>query len=153
MPLDKAGSVGSPATVVYAAELSAPAILDAIRAGHVFIDVAGTSNRILDVKVQSGDRVLHAGDLLKVPNGSTVTLEAQVEAAAGGTLHWIDNGSEIVASVANLSSNDQSSSFVWKSDGARHWLRAEVRGSDGKLWLIGNPLYVNWGTQNECPAK
>ena len=41
-PLDQLGSIGSPTTVVYAAELSTPAILDGIRAGHVFIDVTGT---------------------------------------------------------------------------------------------------------------
>jgi hypothetical protein len=153
MPLDQTGSIGSPATVVYAADLSAPAILDAIRAGHVFIDVAGTSNRILDAMAQNGGDHLLAGDLLNRAMGDTMTLEAHVEAASGGTLYWIDNGVEMVASVVHLSSNDQNSSFLWKSDGGRHWLRAEVRGPDGRLWLIGNPLYVNWNTQNECAAR
>ena len=26
----------------------------------------------------------------------------------------------------------------------------EVAGPDGKLWLIGNPIYINWGIANDC---
>jgi hypothetical protein len=34
---------------------------------------------------------------------------------------------------------------------ARKWLfRAEVAGPDGKLWLIGNPIYINWDVKNDC---
>ena len=33
--------------------------------------------------------------------------------------------------------------FTWASDGGRHTLRANVRNADGKLVLIGNPIYVN----------
>lgn len=34
--------------------------------------------------------------------------------------------------------------FRWRSDGARHWLRVDVRDADGKLALVGNPIYVNF---------
>ena len=40
-----AGAIGGPTTVVYSAELSQTAILEAIRAGHVFVDVAGSPDR------------------------------------------------------------------------------------------------------------
>jgi hypothetical protein len=29
------------------------------------------------------------------------------------------------------------------SDGKPHWLRAEARASDGRLLLLGNPVYLN----------
>ncbi|WP_020653746.1 hypothetical protein [Massilia niastensis] len=31
----------------------------------------------------------------------------------------------------------------WRSDGARHWLRADVRDAAGKLILLGNPIYLD----------
>jgi len=33
--------------------------------------------------------------------------------------------------------------FDWISNGARHWISVDVRGSDGRLLLIGNPIYVD----------
>ena len=37
----------------------------------------------------------------------------------------------------------QTLSFDWPSDGRRHWLRANVRGADGSLLIVGNPIYLN----------
>ena len=73
-PLDQIGSVGSPTTVVYAAELSTPAILDGIRAGHVFIDVAGTRDRLLEITARAGGKSAVAGDELDAASGEAVEL-------------------------------------------------------------------------------
>jgi len=150
-PLDQLGSIGSPTTVVYAAELSTPAILDGIRAGHVFIDVAGTHERILEVTAADGSKTAHAGDTLSAVRGENIDFEAQLAAAAGGTVHWIEDGEEITSSSsAKISAADQSFALSWVSDGRRHWFRAQVTGPDGELWLLGNPIYINWGTSNDC---
>ena len=84
-PLDQIGSIGSPTTVVYAADLSTAAILDGIRAGHVFIDVAGTHNRLLKVTARAGSETVSDGDLLTAPQGVAVQFEAQVDAAETGS--------------------------------------------------------------------
>jgi len=34
--------------------------------------------------------------------------------------------------------------FEEVSDGKRHWLRVNVRGSDGALLVLGNPIYLNF---------
>jgi hypothetical protein len=150
-PLDQTGSVGSPTTVVYTAELSTPAILDGIRAGHVFIDVAGTHDRLLEVTAHDGARTVHAGDLLSAATGDQLNFSAHVTAATGGTLHWIEDGQDVAPSaVAAISNADSTQSLPWTSDGHRHWFRAQVAGPDGKLWLIGNPIYVNWENANDC---
>ena len=148
-PLDQIGSIGSPTTVVYAAELSTPAILDGIRVGHVFIDVAGTHDRLLEVTAHVGARIVHAGDTLSAAAGDQVEFSAHVAAAAGGTLHWVEDDQD-VAPAAAISTADSTQTLPWTSDGRRHWFRAQVAGPDGKLWLIGNPIYVNWGIANEC---
>jgi hypothetical protein len=150
-PLDQVGSIGSPTTVVYAADLSTPAILDGIRDGRVFIDLAGTRDRMIDVSARSGDRMAHSGDLLEAARDDQVRFEAHVAGAAGGTVRWIDNGHEIAAqSSAGLDAADKAIPLLWTSDGQRHWLRAEVVAPDGKLWLIANPVFINWNISNNC---
>ncbi|MGD1101358.1 MAG: CehA/McbA family metallohydrolase [Terriglobia bacterium] len=148
-PLDQIGSVGSPTTVVYATELSTPAILAGIRAGHVFIDLAGTRDRLLEVTARARDQVAHMGDLLNASKGETVVFDLHVAAAAGGKVRWREDGQDVPFTAgANVSAADQTSPMSWVSDGHRHWFRAEVVGSDGKLWLLGNPVYVNWNISN-----
>jgi hypothetical protein len=34
--------------------------------------------------------------------------------------------------------------FEEVSDGKRHWVRVNVRGSDGGLLVLGNPVYLNF---------
>jgi len=150
-PLEQIGSIGSPTTVVYAAELSAPAILDGIRAGHVFVDLAGTRNRLLEVTAQAGSQLAHAGDTLNTAQGHAVNFSLHVTAADGGKVRWLEDGQEVaLAGSADVSSADQTFPISWVSDGRRHWFRAGVVGPDKKLWLLGNPVYINWDIDNQC---
>lgn len=152
-PLDQLGSIGSPTTVVYAANLSTPAILDGIRAGHVFIDLVGTRDRMIETTAQAGSQTAQAGDALHAAAGEVVHVTVHVAAASGGTLHWIEDGHDVPLSIGtDLHSADQTFPLQWKSDGGRHWLRAEVQGPDGKLWLLDNPIYANWQVENHCPG-
>lgn len=153
-PLDKPGSVGWPTTVVYASELSTPAILNGIRAGHVFVDVQGTHDRLLEMTATAGGQAAHAGDLLTAAKGVAVNFQLRVVAAAGGKVHWVEDGRDISpAGGTDVTAADQSFTLPWTSDGQRHWVRAEVRGADGKLWLLGNPIYVNWNLANHCTEE
>jgi hypothetical protein len=45
-----------------------------------------------------------------------------------------------------IGSGDETLHAAWVSDGDRHWIRAEVIGADGHMLLLGNPVYVNWGS-------
>jgi hypothetical protein len=153
-PLDGIGSIGSPTTVVYATELSTPAILAGIRAGHAFIDLAGTRDRLLEVTARAGDKAVHMGDFLTAPEGETVNFDMHVTAATGGTARWIEDGQEVALKTgAAVLSTDQSFPLAWVSDGRRHWFRAEVVNDDGKRWLLGNPVYVNWDISNQCGSN
>ena len=150
-PLDQTGSIGSPTTVVYATDLSTPAILDGIRAGHVFIDVAGTKDRLLDLSAHAGNQVRHSGDSLDAGAGMVVHFEAHATNAVGGHVRWVEDGREIPSpSDAEIHNADQTVSLSRTSDGQRHWLRAEVVSAEGTLWLIANPVYTNWAMSNEC---
>jgi hypothetical protein len=48
-----------------------------------------------------------------------------------------------LASAARPIPADGRVAFDWQSDGKPHWLRVDVRSPEGKLLLLGNPLYVN----------
>jgi hypothetical protein len=151
MPLDQAGSVGWPTTGVYAADLSAPAILEGIRAGNVFIDVDGTRNRVLELTARTGGQMANAGDAINVPEGDAVEFSAHAVAAGGGRVLWIEDGHEVTPPTnADLYAADQTVPLPWTSDGQRHWFRVEVAGPDSKLWLIGNPIYIDWTVANDC---
>lgn len=144
LALPNASVVGTPTTVVHAGDLSMQAILAAIRAGHVFIDVQGSRDHLLDLTARSGSQAAEMGDALAVPAGRTVRFTVSVAAPAGGAIEIIEDG-KVIHPGADLALRlaRQSVSFNWSSDGKRHWLRANVRGAAGQLLLVGNPIYVN----------
>ncbi len=147
-PLDQLGSVGSPTTVVYAENLSTPAILAGIRSGRVFIDLAGSSNRMLEFTAACNGREAHMGGLLQASKGSQVLFDVQTAADAGGRAELVEDGKPIHSTVlAGGTGASASLHASWISDGRRHWFLVQVVGADGKLWLLGNPVYVNWAQQ------
>lgn len=141
MTPDKPASVGFPTTVVHAPELSQAAILAGLRAGHVFIDLTAGRDKRLEVLASLGEHTAEMGDALAAPAGASLTLEAHVQGAQDGMVRLIEDGRTLAE--RRLSSADETPVFNLVSDGARHWLRVDVRGPDGKLWLLGNPVYLN----------
>jgi len=139
----KPSAIGYPTTVVHAAELSQPAVLAAIRAGHVFVDVTGSRDRRLEVTAEAGGGKAEMGDALPAPAGAPVRFTIRVAHAAGGSLGLVGDGPKPKLADAALAGDDETRSFELSGDGRRHWLRVEVRGPDGKLWLLGNPIYLN----------
>jgi hypothetical protein len=144
-PLDEAGSIGRPTTVIYATELSTPAILEGIRSGRVFIDLTGSRDRLLEMQAQDGGASANMGGELDAASGATVSLEVHVAACQGETVHFLVDGKESPQlPPQTITAADQRLHFVWHGDGKRVWLLAEVRDSSGRLLLLGNPVYVNW---------
>lgn len=141
-------SVGSPTTVIYAQALSVPAIIAAIRAGHVYIDLTGSRNRILEMTAQA-DRQIPAmmGDSLHMPAGSPLPIAVHVAGCVGSTLRMLVDGHEDPAFPSHiLVQPDETLHFTWPTDGRQHWLLAEVETSGGDLEMLGNPIYVNYAT-------
>lgn len=143
-PLDQIGSVGNPTTVVYADNLSTPAILAGIRAGRVFIDLTGSRDRMIGLTATCAGETAHMGGLLRAPSGAEVSFEANVENIARAKVEFIEDGKPLDPQPSPVASAAQALHASWTSDGRRHWFLAQVTGPDGKLWLLGNPVYVNW---------
>jgi hypothetical protein len=135
--------IGYPTTVVHAAALSQPAILAAIRAGHVFVDITGSRDKRLEVAATSGGHSAEMGDALAAPTGAPIRVSIHVTHAAGASLSLAGDRPKPKLADAMLTGDDETRSFEVAGDGRRHWLRVDVRGPDGKLWLMGNPIYLN----------
>jgi predicted metal-dependent phosphoesterase TrpH len=139
------GSLGHPTTVVHAHELSVPAILEALRAGHDCIDLTASHDKRIDLQAVAGTNQTEMGGTLSAAHDQRVVVTAKITGAAGATLHWLLDGKQTPAlppQLISATSADESSS--WISDGQRHWLRAEVRSADGMLQLLSNPIFLNW---------
>ena len=153
-PVVHPDSVGIPTTVVYAQNLSVPAILDGIRSGHVFIDLTGSHNRLLEMTAMESDqKPAMMGDALRASAGSVIQLTVHILGCSGWTLKLSDNGhgdSELPSRV--LSQEDVTLQFSWPSDGKRHWLVPRVETPEGELELLGNPIYVNYPGATGLPA-
>ena len=143
-PSSQFSSVGSPTTVVFASDLSTPAILAGIRAGHVFIDLTGSRDRMLEATAKTGEAVAHMGDVLETKKGVAVTFDIHVMGVKDGKVALLEDGQAMPSTASPAATIDQNFKYSWTADGQRHWFRPQVSGPDGKLWLLGNPMYVDW---------
>lgn len=136
--------VGRPATVAHAAELSQGAILQAIRQGHVFIDVFGLRGRLLAVEARSGGATAEMGDLLPVAAGAEVAVTVRVAGAPEGAVLALAGDGAALARLGDpaLGAAEATKRFELTADGRAHWLRVDVRDAKGQLLMIGNPIYL-----------
>lgn len=134
--------IGLPTTAVKADALSLPAILAGIRAGRVFVDVQGDGKRMLEFSAASGGRQAGMGEALWPSAGSEVEYEVGLQGVAGGRLEVVEDGKIVQTLSLDAARDAQTLRFSRPADGRRHWLRVNVRGPDGRLWLLGNPIYL-----------
>ena len=141
---DKPSAVGLPTTVVHATELSQPAILEAIRRGHVFVDVWGTKDRLLEVEGRSEAVRAEMGDVLPARAGARIVFTVHVVGAPEGAVLSLAGDSAKMARLDNprLVGPEARTTFDFQADGGSHWLRVDVRDAKGRLILIGNPIYL-----------
>lgn len=135
MPTTTPGSVGSPATVVYAADLSQRAILDGIKAGHVFVQIRG-GDPARKVELTSGKAMM--GDHVKAHGAVPIALH--VAGVEGGKVEWLSDVPP-AESAAPLGVDD-SHSLSWRPGAGHHWLAVLVRDRDGQAVLLSNPIYA-----------
>jgi len=136
--------VGLPTTVVHAGELSERAILEAVRAGHVFVDVQGSRDRLLAAEATTGAGRAEMGDSLAAPKGSTVHVSVHISGCQSAHVVVIQQRQPTPVAEETVTLDEEVHSFDLPSGGDRRWIRVEVRGSDDVPILIGNPFYVNY---------
>jgi hypothetical protein len=137
------GAIGTPTTVIYADELSQPGLVSAIRRGRIYIDVAGTRDRALELTAFAGEHEAHMGDVLEVRQGTRIRLAGNVANVAGGKLEISIDGERIpLLRNSYIDSRSRSFEFTWQAPRGRHWIRVDARDDTAHLALLGNPIYV-----------
>ena len=138
-------AVGHPTTVVYAPNLTEEAILNGIRAGHVFIDIEGTPDRTLEFSANADGTTASMGDSLASPKDQHVRFTITMRGLENAHPEIIRDGDlAALANTSPLPTTEETRSFDYVSDGKRHWLRVNIRSADGSLLVLGNPIYLNF---------
>jgi len=135
-----ASTVGIPATVVHATELSQAAVLEAIAQGHVFVDVWGSGTGLLEVDAENHGKHAQMGDLLPAARGDQLEFTVHVTGVpSDATLSFAGNDTRHLPAVRRVGAHAR---FTVTADGRARWIRVDVRGPRGRLLLIGNPIYL-----------
>jgi hypothetical protein len=138
-------AVGHPTTVVYAPNLTEEAILNGIRAGHVFIDIEGTPDRTLEFSANARGTTASMGESLASPIGQQVRFTVRMLGLENAHPEVIRDGDLTpLVDASPISTTEETRSFDYASDGKRHWLRMNIRSADGTLLVVGNPIYLNF---------
>lgn len=144
-PVGAQSPVGVPATMVQAADLSQAAIIAAVRAGRVFIDLEGVHpGRVLDLSARvAGGASTVMGGTLNRPAGRAIEGVVTVKRASGGRVDLIVDGKHrALEGGGNVTSDDARLPFTIKAGVPAHWVRVDVRDARGTRMLIGNPVYI-----------
>jgi hypothetical protein len=137
--------IGHPTTVVYATELSERAILEGIRAGHVFVDVQGTRDRGIEFRATVSGKNALMGDSLKIDSGARVHFVLTMHGLDGAHPEVVrDSEATALLDDAAVKGQTETREFDYKVDGNRHWVRVDVRAADGSLLILGNPIFLNF---------
>jgi hypothetical protein len=145
IPAGSKSAIGRPTTVIYAHGLSERSILDAIRAGHVFIDVEGTKTRTIDFEAETLSGSASMGDTIRAPAGTPIHFKLKMIALEGAYPEIVQDGQPttlVDKTIANSPADTRA--FDYDSDGQRHWLRVNIRSKEGLLLIVGNPIYLNY---------
>jgi hypothetical protein len=138
-------AIGHPTTVIHAMNLSENAILEAIRAGHVFVDAEGSRDRAIGFTANTATTTASMGDDLHVPAGQKIHFTLKMTALVGDHPEIILDGQPTtLLSASPAEQNQEARSFDYQSDGKRHWLRVNVRSQSGAMLILGNPIYLNF---------
>lgn len=136
-------SLGQPTTVVWAKELSEPAIVDGLRSGRVYIRTKGPVGPSLEFAARYQDGTFQMGDVVSLRNGTghELLLRVRLDGAAGQTLQWVRNGRIEAEDVITQGSATFERPVHAK---AADWFSLVlVDGSDPTL--LSNAIYVRQG--------
>ncbi|WP_230631695.1 CehA/McbA family metallohydrolase [Sphingomonas sp. Leaf37] len=137
-PIGAQAAIGSLATVIHADDLSQGAILKGLRTGRVFVDLDEGRGRMLDLTARRGGDVAAMGGTLPRRTGRIAAV-AHVEGVTGGQVSLVVDGRRRRSAPIATATADVA---LVLAHSARRWFRVDVLRPDGRLWLIGNPIYV-----------
>ncbi|ADG10295.1 phosphotransferase [Caulobacter segnis] len=137
VPHDQPSALGRPTTVIRAEGLSSEALLTGLRAGRVFVDLEGTRDRMLDLSASVDGVSAVMGGVLEARPGQTISFVATITGVDRAGLELIQDGLPIHPPVS------ATGQFEIQMGRRQTWVRINVRDAQGRLLLIGNPIYLS----------
>jgi hypothetical protein len=141
--------VGLPQTVVHAADLSVPSLLEGLRHGRSYIAQSRsvTLQFTATCLTSHGVDVAGPGQTLRVPRQTPVTVSAEISAPPGASAALITAAGRVGQVVVGRSDPAR---LRWEIDpAAAHFARLEVRegarGRPGGMVALTNPVWLNAG--------
>jgi hypothetical protein len=140
----KQAPIGYPTTSVFSTDLSAKAIIDGVKSGRVFIDIANLPDATLDLAATAGPQTAHMGGAITLGPNETMTVDAITSGLPDGAmLTFIGDNIAIDGQPTARLDNVAKQVRVTLQPGATSgYIRPEIRDRDRKILLIGNPIYV-----------
>ncbi len=134
-PADR--NLGVPTTVVYARELSEPAIVEGLKSGRVYVRTAGPSGPEIEFSAVTGGTTHPMGALIATSSPIALVLHATIARAEGATVEWIHNGQVLAKTAVQAGPLTQS---VTASPG--DWFSLIVRRGDAPI-AFSNAITVS----------
>ena len=107
-----------------------------------FNPISALTHGTLDIIATTTTAKAGMGDAIAVPKGADLHVAVRTRALQGCATAVTLDGKTLPAYARTLPA-DGEAAFDWRSDGKPHWLRVDIRSADGKLLILGNPVYVN----------
>jgi hypothetical protein len=82
------------------------------------------------------------GGEISLARAQRAAITIRVSNVKGGRLEIVRDG-RVLESKPTIDADEFTYRIDEHGDARRHWLRVDVRGADGRLVLIGNPIYFN----------
>ncbi len=137
--------IGFPVTAVYSSSLSPKAIIDGVRSGRVFIDLANLPGATFDISANAGQQTVRMGDRMTLGPNEAATINTLASGLpAGATLTLVAHNLAINGAVTPQLDNAPTQVSITLTTGATSaYIRHEIRDGANKILLIGNPIYVS----------
>lgn len=136
-PDDEADNgVGTPATVVWAHELSEPAIVEGLKSGRVYVRTRGPAGPRLQFEAVAGAARYPMGAVIRSPSAVELELRAELAGADGQKLQWIQNGKPLIDEIVKSGVHTRR---VTARPG--DWFSLVVHAADGPT-LLSNAVLV-----------
>src|SRR5262249_21747000 len=128
--------LGTPATIVYATELSEPAIVAGLKSGRVYVRTHGPDGPELDFSAEVLGRRYDMGQT--APHAGAMKLGAFVRRAAGQHVDWIRNGNVLGEMLVPPDGVLMLDTVGRPGD----WFSLVVRQRDGDPTVFANAIFV-----------
>ena len=138
-------AIGAVTTVIFADSLAQNDLLDGLRNGRAFIDLEGSTDRLLELHAVAGSSRAMMGESLITPAGSTISLTVSSRFTPEATIELYRNG-ELVSTELDYVRDGEllETTMTFQAAGEPEWVRVEVVSATGKVLLISNPVYINF---------